>query len=175
MAENLLLLQQYTLQQSNSHQPTAHTQAPLSYFLGHPAGGASYSPGTFENVYLTLLSFPFLFPQGPQIMYAPAAAAMPQQQAPKQQYNQNNSSAGIGGNDDYYGRTSSSSTSNKEGQYLYSTATQPQHGQTQSSVQQQQGVSKAQQQQQQHQRQQQPQSRPSGNVYNNHQGQQRPF
>lgn len=157
--------QQYALQQSNSQQPGAHSQAPLSYFLSHPPSGANYSPGTCSDFYLSIPTFPLIFLQGPQIMYAPATA-MPQQQAPKQQYNQSNSSAGMGGNDDYYARTSSSGASNKEGQYLYSTATQPQHGQTQLSGQQQQhGVNKGQQQQ----------SRPSGNVYNNHQSQQRPF
>ncbi|CAF2405821.1 unnamed protein product [Rotaria sp. Silwood2] len=98
-------------------------------------------------------------------MYAQAATAMPQhQQAPKQQgqqYNQTNSSTGIGGNEAYYSRGSSSS--NKEGQYMYTAPTQPQHVQTQSGGQQQ-NVNKQQQQQ-----------RPSGNVYNNQQGQQRPF
>jgi hypothetical protein len=53
ITENLLLLQQYqqyAIQQSNSQQqgqqPTAHSPAQLSYFLGHPASGPSYSPGT---------------------------------------------------------------------------------------------------------------------------------
>ena len=131
--------QQYALQQSNSQQPGAHSQAPLSYFLGHPPSGASYSPGTFPELFFSIPIFSLLSSQGPQIMYAPATA-MPQQQVPKQQYNQSNSSAGMGGNEDYYGRTSSSGASNKEGQYLYSTATQPQHGQTQSSGQQHQMV-----------------------------------
>jgi hypothetical protein len=52
-----MLLQQYqqfTLQQSNSQQqgqqPATHSQAPLSYFLGHPPSGANYSPGTFKNL-----------------------------------------------------------------------------------------------------------------------------
>ena len=52
--ENLLLLQQqiqqYPMQQSNSQQqgqqgPT-HSPAQLSYYLGHPGSGPSYSPGT---------------------------------------------------------------------------------------------------------------------------------
>ncbi|CAF1018835.1 unnamed protein product [Adineta steineri] len=160
ITENLMLLQQYqqyALQQSTSQQhgqqAATHSPAQLNYFLGHPPSGSSYSPG-------------------PQIMYAPAPTAMTQQQqqqqAPKQQgqqYNQNNSSAGIGSNDDYYhGRGSSSS--NKEGQYIYQQPNQPQHVPQQSAGQQQ-GVNKQQQQQQ--------QQRTSGNVYNNQQGQQRPF
>ncbi len=58
LAENLMLLhqyQQFALQQSNSQQgqqPSAHSQAALSYFLSHPPSGANYSPGilisTFE-------------------------------------------------------------------------------------------------------------------------------
>jgi len=117
-----------------------------------------------RQVYLSEHSnnlFSFFRKKGHQIMYAPAAPAMTQQQVPKQQgqqYNQNNPSAGIGGNDDYYVRSSSS---NKDGQFLYAAATQPQHGPPQSAGQQQ-GVNK-------------PQQRPSGNVYNNHQAQQRPY
>jgi hypothetical protein len=166
-----MLLQQYqqfTLQQSNSQQqgqqPGTHSPATLSYFLGHPPSGASYSPGIYTN--FSILTFS-IFSKGHQIMYAPAATAMAQQhQAPKQQgqqYNQNNSSTGLGGNDDYYVRGSSSS--NKEGQYMYAAATQPQHVLPQSAGHQQ-GVNKQQQQQQQ---------RTSGNAYNSHQGQQRPF
>jgi hypothetical protein len=41
--------QQYALQQSNSQQQgqqaTGHSPAQLSYFLGHPGSGPSYSPG----------------------------------------------------------------------------------------------------------------------------------
>jgi hypothetical protein len=152
--ENLVLLQQYqqyAIQQSNSQQQgqqaTAHSSAPLSYFLGHPASGPSYSPG-------------------PPIMFAQPTTAMTQQQQQQtakqqgQQYNQNNPSAGIGGNDDYYGRASSSSSSNKEAQYIYTVPTQPQQVPPQS-VGQHQGVNK--------------QQRGSGNVYNNQQNQQRPF
>jgi hypothetical protein len=58
--ENLVLLQQYqqyAIQQSNSQQQgqqaTAHSSAPLSYFLGHPASGPSYSPGTHPLHLLT--------------------------------------------------------------------------------------------------------------------------
>jgi hypothetical protein len=42
--------QQFALQQSNSQQgqqPSAHSQAALSYFLSHPPSGANYSPGIF--------------------------------------------------------------------------------------------------------------------------------
>ena len=43
--------QQYALQQSNSQQqgqqPAAHSQAALSFFLGHAPSGANYSPGRF--------------------------------------------------------------------------------------------------------------------------------
>jgi hypothetical protein len=169
LADNLILLQQYqqyALQQSNSQQqgqqPTTHSPGTLNYFLGHPPSGASYSPGTKSKSLLSVIVF-FSF-VGHQIMYAQAATAMAQQQVPKQQgqqYNQNNSSTSIGSNDDYYSRGSSS---NKEGQYMYAAANQPHHVPPQSAGQQQ-GVNKQQQQQQ----------RPSGNVYNNHQGQQRPF
>jgi len=55
LTENLLLLQQYqqyaAIQQSNSQQQgqqaAAHSPAPLSYFLGHPGSGPSYSPGIY--------------------------------------------------------------------------------------------------------------------------------
>jgi hypothetical protein len=55
LTENLLLLQQYqqyaASQQSNSQQQgqqaAAHSPAALSYFLGHPASGPSYSPGIY--------------------------------------------------------------------------------------------------------------------------------
>ena len=44
--------QQYALQQSNNQQqgqqPGTHSPAPLSYFLGHPPNGPSYSPGIFK-------------------------------------------------------------------------------------------------------------------------------
>jgi hypothetical protein len=108
---------------------------------------------------MQIIFFFSFFPtkKGHQIMYAPAATPMTQQQVPKQQgqqYNQTNPSAGIGGNEDYYSRNSSAS--NKEGQYLYAAAPPPQ------SAGQQQGANK-------------PQQRPGGNVYNNHQGQPRPF
>ncbi|CAF3866124.1 unnamed protein product [Rotaria sordida] len=197
ITENLMLLQQYqqyALQQSNSQQQgqqtATHSPAQLSYFLSHPPTGPSYSPGTstikIDLITVTNLSsvantgdsntseifirFDTILSKqknaGPQIMYAQAATTMPQhQQAPKQQgqqYNQNNSSTGIGGNEAYYARGSSSS--NKEGQYMYTAPTQPQHVQTQSAGQQQ-NVNKQQQQQQ----------RTSSNVYNNQQGQQRPF
>jgi hypothetical protein len=169
ITENLMLLQQYqqfALQQSNSQQhgqqAATHSPATLNYFLGHPPSGSSYSSGIFkktfrQKIFFLTISFSS---QGPQIMYAPAPTAMAQQQGPKQQYNQTNSSTNIGGNDDYYSRGSSSS--NKDGQYMYATPTQPQHVPPQSAGQQQ-GVNKQQQQ------------RTSGNVYNNQQGQQRPF
>ncbi|CAF0787518.1 unnamed protein product [Adineta steineri] len=157
ITENLLLLQQYqqyAIQQSNSQQQgqqaPAHSPAPLSYFLGHPPSGPSYSPG-------------------PPIMYAqPTTAMAQQQQGPKQQgqqYNQNNSVSGIGVNDDYYSR-GSSSASNKDTQYMYTMPAQPQQMPPPSSGQQHQGVNKQQQQQQQ---------RATSNVYNNQQNQQRPF
>lgn len=66
MNENILLLQQqlqqYPLPQSNSQQqgqqgPT-HSQAQLSYYLGHPGSGPSYSPGTFSL--LSVSSFSML-------------------------------------------------------------------------------------------------------------------
>jgi hypothetical protein len=151
LADNLILLQQYqqyALQQSNSQQ---QGQQPTTH-----------SPGTL-NYFLGHPPSGANYPSGHQIMYAQAATAMAQQQVPKQQgqqYNQNNSSTSIGSNDDYYSRGSSS---NKEGQYMYAAANQPHHVPPQSAGQQQ-GVNKQQQQQ-----------RPSGNVYNNHQGQQRPF
>jgi len=54
ITENLVLLQQYqqyAIQQSNSQQQgqqaAAHSPAQLSYFLGHPPSGPSYSPGTY--------------------------------------------------------------------------------------------------------------------------------
>ncbi|CAF2231539.1 unnamed protein product [Rotaria magnacalcarata] len=153
ITDGLMLVKQYhqyTLQQSNSQQQgqqtATHSPAPLSYFLSHAPNGPGYSAG-------------------PPIMYAQAPTAMPQhQQAPKQQgqpYNQNNSSPGMGGNDSYYSRNSSSS--NKEGQYMYTTTNQPQHVQTQSAGQQQ-NINKQQHQQ-----------RTTGNAYNNQQGQQRPY
>ncbi|CAF3409447.1 unnamed protein product [Rotaria sp. Silwood1] len=150
ITENLMLIQKYqqlALQQSNSQQQGQQTAT-------HSPAPLSYfhgHPPTGPN-----------YSAGPQIMYAQAASAMPQhQQAPTQQgqqYNQNNST-GIGGNDAYYSRGSSSS--NKEAQYIYTAPTQPQHVQTQSAGQQQ-NVNKQQQ-------------RTSGTVYNNQQGQQRPF
>ncbi|CAF1530042.1 unnamed protein product [Adineta ricciae] len=144
--DDLVLLQQYqqfSLQQMNSQQQGqqagAHSTASLSYFLGHPPNGPSYSPG-------------------PPIVYAQPTAAMPQQQqqTSKQQgqhYNQSNSSSGAGVNDDYYSRNSSN---NKDARYMYTMPTQaqpvPSH-----SVGQQSGMNKQQQQ------------RNAGNVYNNQQ------
>ncbi|CAF0723636.1 unnamed protein product [Adineta ricciae] len=151
VTENLMLMQQLNLQPTNSqqHGQQAAAHSPMNFFLGHPAGGSNYS-------------------SGPQLVYAPAAAAMTQQQPQQfskqqgQQYNQHNSSAGMGGNEEYYGRGSSSSS--KEGQYMYATATQPPHISAQSTAQLH-SVNK-----QQHQSQ-----RTGGNVYNNQQGQQRPY
>jgi hypothetical protein len=146
LAENLMLLQQYQQYALQQSNSQQQGQQPAA----HSAATLSY-----------FLSHPptgASYSPGHQIMYAPAATPMAQQQqVPKQQaqqYNQPNPSAGIGGNDDYYGRSSSSS--NKEGPYLYAAAPPPQ------SAGQQQGGNKSQQ-------------RSSGNVYNNHQGQPRPF
>ena len=53
MAENLLLLQQFAIRQSNNQaqgqQGVAHSPAQMSYYLGHPPTGTSYSPGTNVN------------------------------------------------------------------------------------------------------------------------------
>jgi hypothetical protein len=69
--ENLMLLQQYqqyTLQQSNSQQQgqqaATHSAAPLSYFLGHPPSGPSYSPGIFDSHYsITYLDKTIFYPR----------------------------------------------------------------------------------------------------------------
>lgn len=59
-----MLLQQYSLQQSNSQQQgqqtAGHSTAPLNYFISRPPGGSSYSPGKSAFI-LSLCSVIIIF------------------------------------------------------------------------------------------------------------------
>jgi len=161
MAENLMLLQQYAIRQSNNQgqgqQGVAHSAAPMSYYLGHPSA-TGFSP---------------VHP----VVYAQAATPMAQQQQQQQQQQQPtnkqqgqhyNPSSGMNVADDYYSRNAASSTSSsstKEGQYMYSNASgQAQQSTNQSAGQQSSGPNKQQGGQQQQQQQQQ---RANNNNYHN--------
>ena len=181
MAENLLQLQQISIQQSNNQQQVqqgvAHSPAQMNYFLRHPATGHSYPSGrsvimaafqqesisdTESALYVRWWLSVCL---GPQIVYAQAGAPMNQQQLGKQQgqhYNQNNAPSGMVSNAEYYGRAASSPSA-KDGQYMYGVPSgQPQQVQSSSAGQQQQGGNKQ-------------QTRGNNNMYNNQQNQQRSY
>lgn len=51
MTENLMLIQQLNLQQTSNqqHGQQAAAHSPMNFFLGHPAGGSSYSSGMFDS------------------------------------------------------------------------------------------------------------------------------